>query len=87
MVGGLHTGKGVRGAITGNTMKIKKGDKLRCIAARGECGLVLGGTYHAQEDEFVVFLEDRPYVTVASGYKKIVCHARRFEKINENPNI
>lgn len=68
-------------------MGFKKGDKLRCISARGIDQLTAGELYEAVRDEREGIYEDRPVVSVklaSGGGKHILCaHSSRFEKVNE----
>lgn len=59
----------------------KRGDKLRCIAARDERFLTKGNTYRAVRDEEPGIFSDRSYITVTSGIREVTCHASRFEKV------
>lgn len=65
----------------------KKGDKLRCVSARGLTELTAGELYEAVGDEREGIYEDRPVVSVKPAERegrKVVCaHSSRFEKAED----
>lgn len=72
--------------MTLETVMFKKGDTVKCIAARDICELTVGKEYLVLEDEDGEEAKDIypgiPYVTVEGNYGPVYCHAARFEKVN-----
>jgi hypothetical protein len=61
----------------------KKGELVRCIAARDENQITMGKTYTVVVDEGEGIFPDRPFVTIAGDTRNLCCHASRFERIPE----
>ena len=59
--------------------KFKKGDKVKCTAARDENNLTVGKIYTVLKDEEDGIFADRPYVTVDGDLRQLCCHSSRFE--------
>ena len=57
----------------------KKGDLVKCIAARDERNLTLGREYLVVVDEEEGIFKDRPFVTVWGDIGKVACHSSRFK--------
>lgn len=62
----------------------KKGDTVKCIAARDTRHLTLGKTYLVIKDEEEGIFADRPFVTIEGNEGSLSCHASRFEPFGEN---
>lgn len=62
----------------------KKGDLVKCIAARDERNLTLGREYLVVVDEEEGIFKDRPFVTVWGDEGKVTCHSSRFKLLKKS---